>query len=65
MKSGWKTSEFWLTLMAMMLGGFVAAGVVPTTHWAMNVAGIALTLLGSMGYTAARAKVKAALPSES
>ena len=53
-KPGWKTSEFWLSLAAALLGAFVASGVLPAEHAVMKIAGMALTALASMGYAASR-----------
>ena len=59
MKSGIKSTEFWLTFAAMALGGFVASGILPSTHWSMQVCGLAVAALGQLGYTASRGKIKA------
>ncbi len=58
-KSGWKTTEFWLSLVA------IAAGLVPTLgvqegHWAVKVAAVVAFILAALGYTYARSKVKVA-----
>jgi len=57
-KPGWKTSEFWLTVAAMLVGLFVASGILPTEHLAMKICGFALAALTSLGYTVSRAGVK-------
>ena len=57
-KPGWKTSEFWLSLAAALLGAFVASGVLPAEHAVMKIAGMALTALASMGYAASRGRKK-------
>jgi len=57
-KSGYKTTEFWLSFLAMALGVFVVSGAFGDQHWAVKIAGLALELLGALGYTASRAKVK-------
>jgi len=57
-KPGWKTSEFWLSLAAALLGAFVASGVLPVEHLAMKIAGVALTALASLGYAASRGHAK-------
>lgn len=58
-KPGYKSSEFWLTLFVHLLTAFVAAGILPETHVAVKVASFALSALAHLGYTSARAKLKA------
>ena len=62
MKPGWKTSEFWLTKLAMVLGAamVIAPLFLPGDHWAIQVAGAILAALSSHGYSSSRGKVKAA-----
>lgn len=57
-KPGWKTSEFWLSTAATLLGILMASGVVePLSVWDRAI-GLCITVLASLGYTAARAAVK-------
>jgi hypothetical protein len=56
-QKGFKTSEFWLTLAAQALGAVAASGALPGGPVA-QVAGLATTVLASLGYTASRAAVK-------
>ena len=58
MKTGYKTTEFWLTLFAVILGAVLAAGLVPTEGPWLQVAGVAETALIAMGYTGARMNLK-------
>jgi len=61
-KSGIKTTEFALTLLAAILGCVIAAGVVSPDgagHWD-KVVGALVALVSSLGYTIGRSKVKAA-----
>lgn len=32
MKAGWKTSEFWLTLISVLISGAVSLGLLPSTE---------------------------------
>jgi hypothetical protein len=57
-KSGFKTSEFWLKIAAMLLTALFASGAV-TNNTVLAVAGIAASMLGALGYTVARSLVKA------
>lgn len=54
---GVKTSEFWLSLAACVVGGLLASGVV-SSALALQVLGGAATLLAALGYTTTRAWVK-------
>ena len=57
-KPGWKTSEFWLSLAAALLGAFMASGLLPAEHGVMKIAGMALTALASLGYAVSRGRTK-------
>lgn len=59
-KPGWKTTEFWLKLLAMLLTALYASGVISTGSQAENVVAIVATILGTLGYTVSRSLVKAA-----
>ena len=58
MKSGYKTTEFWLTLFAIVLGAILAAGLIPTDGPWLQIAGVAETAFIAMGYTGARMNLK-------
>lgn len=63
-KPGYRTSEFWLSLLAMLLGALMASGAVCTAHDTplaqilCRGAGVVLSLLSTLGYTASRSAVK-------
>jgi hypothetical protein len=57
-KPGFRTSEFWLKIAAMLLTALFASGAV-TNNTVLAVAGIAASMLGALGYTVARSLVKA------
>ena len=59
-KPGYKTSEFWLTLVVVLLGTLMASGVFGDESVIMKAAGMAMATLKALGYTAARAKTKLA-----
>ncbi len=61
MKPGVKTSEFWLSLVAVLLGAFLASDLMPAGHWAVKVAGIAAAALAAFGYSVSRGNAKAAV----
>lgn len=61
-KPGYKTTEFWLSMAAVLCGALMASGIfegLGQDHWAVKVVGLATTVLGALGYTAARGIVKA------
>lgn len=60
-KPGYKTTEFWLSLLATLLGFVLASGAmegVSQDSWVAKLVGGAVAVLASLGYTASRAKVK-------
>lgn len=57
---GWRTSEFWLKLAAILLTALFASGVIPTSGTVATVTAIAATMLGALGYTVSRSMVKSA-----
>jgi len=59
-KPGYKTTEFWLSLAAVLIGAFVAGGFLPAEHLAVKIAGFVLTALAALGYTVSRAATKKA-----
>jgi hypothetical protein len=62
-KPGYKTTEFWLSLLATLLGFLLASGVmdtVPADGWIAKLIGGVVAVLATLGYSASRAKVKSA-----
>lgn len=61
-KSGFRTTEFWLSSAATLLGLLLASGVFDgdTESVAAKIVGGAVSILAALGYTASRTKVKAA-----
>ncbi len=57
-KPGWKTTEFWLSLAAQMVGVLAASGAIATGSIWERMVGVVATALASMGYSVSRAKVK-------
>ena len=58
-KSGFYSSEFWLTLLTNLIGGAIQFDIFPHEHWSLKVAGMAGMVLATMGYSVSRARVKA------
>jgi hypothetical protein len=57
-RPGYKTTEFWLTVAATLLGAAFASDLIPTdSKWA-QVLGLAASVLSSLGYTVSRTMVK-------
>lgn len=60
MKPGYKTTEFWLSVVAMFVGVLLASGILDTTATTLDnqLVGMVAMLLTSLGYTASRALSK-------
>lgn len=57
-KPGYKTTEFWMSFTAVLLGFVVSSGVLIEGSQIERVVGMAVSTLAALGYTAARAKIK-------
>ena len=67
-KPGYETTEFWLSLLATLLGFLLASGAmdaVPEESWIAKLIGGVVAVLATLGYSASRAKVKSETPSAS
>lgn len=62
-KPGWQTTEFWERLAAVALTVMFASGILTGHDTALAIAGMAATILGSLGYTVGRSMVKSAASS--
>lgn len=56
---GWKTSEFWLKVVALVLQPLYASGIV-TNNVLESIMLMLITMLGAMGYGIGRSMVKSA-----
>lgn len=64
-RPGYKTTEFWLSLLATVIGLVMASGAldnVPEDSWITKLIGGAVAVLTALGYSASRAKVKSESP---
>jgi hypothetical protein len=57
-KPGYKTTEFWLSVVAMVIGAAFASGVFPAESTGDKILGLAATVLSALGYTVSRTMVK-------
>ena len=57
-KSGYKTTEFWLSCGAAVVGGLVAADIIPIDGPWGQVVGLVSAALVALGYTGARLNLK-------
>jgi hypothetical protein len=58
MKPGWKTTEFWLSLIATVCGILMASGaIVPGSQIAQIIGGV-MSVLAVLGYQAGRTSAK-------
>lgn len=55
---GYKTTEFWLKVLALLLTALYASGGIPTDGTTAKIVAIAATMLGALGYTVSRTLVK-------
>ena len=68
MKAGWKTTEFWTSLVAQLAGLAVLTGMITPENAtvygqaANTVAGSVIAAAGAIGYAYARGKAKAGQP---
>ena len=58
MKPGYKTTEFWLSIAAMVVGAVLASGAV-SNELVLQALGVVATVLGSLGYSVTRGVTKA------
>ena len=58
-KPGWKTTEFWMSFAAVVLGALGASGMLAIDSLWAKIVGGALSVLAALGYTASRTFLKA------
>ena len=65
-RPGLKTTEFWLSLLVVLLGALATSGLFADDSQALKITGLAITVLGALGYTVSRgvAKRSSAPPTE-
>ena len=56
--AGFKTTEFWLSAAATVVGLAIASGIVPTSGTWPQIVGLVTGVLGALGYTVSRTAVK-------
>jgi hypothetical protein len=61
-KPGYKTTEFWLSAAASVVGLLVASGIIPTDSGLDKMLGMVVIGLSTMGYTVSRGIVKKVPP---
>ena len=57
-KAGYKTTEFWLSFAATIVGFAFASGVFPAESGGDKILGLAAVVLSSLGYTVSRTLIK-------
>lgn len=57
-KSGYKTTEFWMSAAASIVGLLFAAEIFPSESQGEKILGLAAMVLASLGYTVSRTLVK-------
>lgn len=59
LKPGWKTTEFWLNVVAQVAGALMIAGVFPEGSVPHEILGVIIMALGNLGYGISRGLAKA------
>lgn len=57
-KPGYKTTEFWISLLMVILAAFTASGAVIEGHWSLQLVGMITGALVALGYGTDRTKSK-------
>jgi len=57
-KPGYKTTEFWLTAAASIIGLLFASGIIPTDSAIDKMLGMVVVALGTLGYSVSRGIAK-------
>lgn len=57
-KTGYKTTEFWLSLVTVTIGAVMASGIVPAESAWERALGLVVSGLAALGYTGARLAIK-------
>ncbi|MGA1225394.1 MAG: hypothetical protein ACO31E_12615 [Phycisphaerales bacterium] len=57
-KAGWRTTEFWISLAAVLAGAVVASGLLPAESIWERIGGLSGSALAALGYTGARLRIK-------
>jgi hypothetical protein len=58
-KPGYKTTEFWLKVAAILVSAVLASGLLPPESTVLKIVATVATILGALGYTGARVYLKA------
>ena len=59
-KAGYKTTEFWLSLAALVLGALIASGAIGEDSGTGQIIAFAASALTALGYSLSRGIVKKA-----
>ena len=57
-RPGIRSTEFWLTLLSIVVGGLVSSDLLAEASTAAKVVALAGSVLGALGYTVSRSAVK-------
>lgn len=58
MKNGIKTTEFWLSLLTIIIGSVISSGIIKDSTTTLQVLGAIMAVLTSLGYTTSRVIIK-------
>jgi hypothetical protein len=57
-KPGYRTSEFWISVAAVIVGSVVASGAIPSDGAWERIVGLLVAGFAALGYTGARLTLK-------
>lgn len=57
-KAGYKSTEFWLSLVAVLVGAVASSGLVESSEFATKIVGLITATLVALGYTGSRLTLK-------
>ena len=57
-KAGYKSTEFWLSLVAVLVGAVASSGLVESSEFATKIVGLIAATLVALGYTGSRLTLK-------
>ena len=57
-KAGWRCSEFWLALIAELVGALAVSGIFAVDSTTAKIVGGVIMVLAALGYTVSRTRLK-------
>ena len=57
-KAGYKSTEFWISLLAVIVGAIASTGIIEDNEFAAKIVGLITATLVALGYTGSRLTLK-------